>query len=57
LASAYYDPRYAEFVAENTGAAVVNMAHQGDARPGTETYLDLIDYNVKQLSAALGGNT
>ncbi len=55
LASAYYDPRYAQFVAENTGATVVNMAHQGGARPGTENYLDMVDYNVKQLSAALGG--
>lgn len=56
LASAYYDPRYAQFVAENTGATVVNMAHQGQARPGTENYLDMVDYNVKQLSAALGGS-
>lgn len=56
LASAYYDPRYAQFVAESTGATVVNMAHQGAARPGTENYLDMVDYNVKQLSAALGGS-
>ena len=55
LASAYYDPRYAQFVAENTGATIVNMAHQGNARPGTGNYLDMVDYNVKQLSAALGG--
>ena len=57
LAAAYYDPRYAEFVASNTGAAVVNMANQGAARPGTEQYLDMIDYNVTQLSAALRGAT
>lgn len=57
LAAAYYDPRYAQFVAENTGAAVVNMAHQGGARPGTTNYLDMVDYNVKQLAAALRGNT
>ena len=56
LASAYYDPRYAQFVAENTGATVVNMAHQGDSRPGTANYLDMVDYNVKQLAAALGGS-
>jgi zinc/manganese transport system substrate-binding protein len=55
LASAYYDPRYAQFVAKHTGARVVNMAHQANARPGTENYLDMIDYNVKQLSAALEG--
>ena len=57
LATVYYDPRYAEFVASNTGAAVVNMADKGAARPGTEQYLDMIDYNVTQLSAALGGTT
>ena len=57
LAVAYYDPRYAEFVASNTGAAVVHMADQVTARPGTEQYLDMIDYNVTQLSAALGGRT
>ena len=55
LASAYYDPRYARFVSENTGAAVVNMAHQAGARPGTENYLDMVDYNVQRLAAALGG--
>ena len=55
LASAYYNPRYADFVAEHTGATVVHMAHQGESRPGTENYLDMIDYNVTQLSAVLGG--
>lgn len=55
LASAYYDPRYAHFVAKHTGATVVNMAHQGEARSGTENYLDMVDHNVKQLSVALGG--
>lgn len=57
LAIAYYDPRYAEFVAGNTGATVVNMAHQVAAQPGTENYLDMVDYNVKRLSAALEGAT
>ena len=56
LASAYYDPRYAQFVAENTGATILNMAHQAGARPGTENYLDMVDYNVKQIAAALGGS-
>ncbi|MBI3757638.1 MAG: zinc ABC transporter substrate-binding protein [Deltaproteobacteria bacterium] len=55
LAAAYYDPRYAQFISENTGATVVNMAHQAGARPGTDDYLALIDYNVRQLAAALGG--
>lgn len=54
LATAYYDPRYAQFVSENTGATVVNMAHQAGARPGTEDYLAMANYNVQQLAAALG---
>jgi ABC-type Zn uptake system ZnuABC Zn-binding protein ZnuA len=53
LAAAYYDPRYADFVSQNTGAKVVNMAQQAGARPGTEEYLSMADYNVRQLAAAL----
>ncbi|HXH13266.1 MAG TPA: metal ABC transporter substrate-binding protein [Alphaproteobacteria bacterium] len=49
----YYDPRHAQFIAQNTGATVVNMAHQVGARAGTEDYLDMIDYNVRQLVGAL----
>jgi ABC-type Zn uptake system ZnuABC Zn-binding protein ZnuA len=55
LAVPYYDPRHAQFVSQNTGAQVVNMAHQVGARAGTEDYLDMIDYNVRQLVAALRG--
>lgn len=55
LATAFYDPRYAEFVAENTGAVVVPMANQAASRPGTEHYLAMVDYNVRQLSTALAG--
>jgi ABC-type Zn uptake system ZnuABC Zn-binding protein ZnuA len=54
LAAAYYDPRYAAFVSQNTGAKVVPMANQAGARPGTEDYLTMADYNVRQLTAALG---
>lgn len=53
LASAYYDPRHAQFLAQQTGARVVPMAHQVGARPATETYLGMVDYNVRQLVAAL----
>ena len=55
LASAYYNLRYARFVSENTGASVLPMANQVEARPGTEQYLGMVDYNVKQLAGALGG--
>jgi ABC-type Zn2+ transport system substrate-binding protein/surface adhesin len=54
LAAAYYDTRYADFVSQHTGAKVVPMAHQAGARPGTEEYLNMMDYNVRQLAAALG---
>ncbi len=56
IASADYDPRYAQFISENSGATVAPMAHQGNARPGTEHYLDMVDYNVRQLTAALGSS-
>ena len=53
LTTAYYDPRYARYVSEKTGAAVVPVAHQVGARPGTGDYLSMTDYNVRQLAAAL----
>jgi len=53
LANPYFDPRFAQFVAERTGARVVSMAHQAGARPGTDDYLSMVDYNVQQLAAAL----
>jgi ABC-type Zn uptake system ZnuABC Zn-binding protein ZnuA len=49
LASPYFDPRYARSVAERTGAHVAEMAHQVGAREGTEDYVALIDYNVRQV--------
>ncbi len=54
MAAAYYDPRHARFVAENTSATVVNMANQVGARAGTDDYISMMDYNVRQLAAALG---
>ena len=55
LTSVYYDPRHAQFLSENTGATVVAMAHQAGARAGTEDYLAMVDYTVRQLTSALGG--
>ena len=55
LASAYYDPRHAQFVAQNTGARVVPLANQVGAREGTSDYISMVDYNVRQLATALGG--
>jgi ABC-type Zn uptake system ZnuABC Zn-binding protein ZnuA len=55
LANPYYDPRHAQFLASNAGAKVVHVAHQVGARPGADTYANMVDYNVRQLVAALGG--
>jgi len=52
LASPYFDPRHARFVAEQTGARIAEMAHQVGARPGTGDYLKMVDYNVRQVVGA-----
>jgi ABC-type Zn uptake system ZnuABC Zn-binding protein ZnuA len=54
IASAYYDPRHARFLAEQTRARVAPLANLVGARPGTDDYLAAADYNVRQLVAALG---
>ncbi|MGH8508073.1 MAG: metal ABC transporter substrate-binding protein [Gammaproteobacteria bacterium] len=54
ITSAYFDPRHGQFLAEHTGARVLAFANQVGAWPGTDDYLAMIDYNVKQLAATLG---
>jgi zinc/manganese transport system substrate-binding protein len=53
LSTTYFDPRHAEWVAKRTGARVVLLAHQAGARSGADGYLGAIDYNVRQILAAL----
>ncbi len=53
LTSVYYDSRHARFISKNTGAALLSMAHQAGARKGTEGYLEMVDYNVRQVVGAL----
>lgn len=55
LSSPYYEIRYAQFVSKNTGAKIVPMAHQVGSRPGTDDYVKMIDYNIRQLVTAFGG--
>jgi len=55
LSSSYYDPKYVQEVSAKTGAKIVPVAEQTGAREGTETYLKMMDYNVKQIVAALQG--
>ncbi len=52
LSSPYFDIRHAHFVSRHTGAKIVPLAHQVGARPGTDTYIHMIDYNVRQLAGA-----
>jgi ABC-type Zn uptake system ZnuABC Zn-binding protein ZnuA len=54
LATPYFDPRHARWVAERTGARVARMAHQVDSREGTSNYLDMVEYNVRSVLAAVG---
>ncbi|MBZ0169944.1 Manganese ABC transporter substrate-binding lipoprotein precursor [Candidatus Methylomirabilis lanthanidiphila] len=56
LTVSYYDPRHARFISQQTGARIVNLAHQPGARDGTDDYLAMIDYNVRAIAAALGGS-
>ena len=53
LLGAYFDPRHARFLAKQTGAKVLNMAHQVGARPEADDYFRMIDYNIRQLQTAL----
>jgi len=55
LASPYYDPRHAAFVAAATGAKVVELAHQTGGRDGTDSYIAMIDHDVRATAAALAG--
>ena len=56
LTVSYYDPRHARFISQQTGARVVNLAHQVGARDGTDDYFAMIDYNVREMAAALEGS-
>jgi zinc/manganese transport system substrate-binding protein len=56
LASAYYDPKYARLVADETGAKVLAMANLVGAVPGTETYVEMVDHDVREVSGALAGH-
>jgi zinc/manganese transport system substrate-binding protein len=53
LLGAYFDPRHARFLAKQTGARILNMAHQVGARPEADDYFRMINYNIQQLQTAL----
>src|SRR5256886_1862358 len=49
----FHDRKIAERVADATGAKVVDFAQYPGARPGTETYINLIDALVSRVATAL----
>jgi ABC-type Zn uptake system ZnuABC Zn-binding protein ZnuA len=57
LSSPYFEIRSAQFVSKNTGAKVVPLAHQVGSRPDTDSYIRMIDYNVRELAKALGSKS
>jgi len=54
LVAPFFDRRHAEFLVEKTGAKIVTMAHQVQAVPEAETYLDSCRYNAKAVLSVLG---
>jgi ABC-type Zn uptake system ZnuABC Zn-binding protein ZnuA len=53
VSAPYYDPRHARFLADITGARIAPLAHITGSRPGADTYIAMLDYNVTQLVRAL----
>ena len=53
LSAPYFDKRHATFVSENTGAVVLPMCHQTQARPATETYFDMVRHNMETIIQGL----
>ncbi len=49
----YFNVRHARVVAGETGSAILEMAHQCGGRPGTDSYLALIEHNVAEVERAL----
>ncbi len=53
LAAPYYDVRHARFVADATGAKVVEVAHQVNGRAEADDYYNMIDHNIRGIVRAL----
>jgi ABC-type Zn uptake system ZnuABC Zn-binding protein ZnuA len=52
----YQSRRTAESVARQTGAVVLDLAQQPGARPGTKTYVEMMDYMVTSLVNAFANS-
>lgn len=51
-----HNPDFARVLANETGAQVVTLSQFNGVLPGTETYLKLLDYNVRTLVSVLNQN-
>ena len=53
LVDNFYDPALANNIAQETNAEVVSLPNQVQGEPGIETYFDLIDHLITQITGAL----
>ena len=53
IASPGFDPKSGEFVASRTGIRFLVLAHEVGALEEAGSYLEMLDYDVKQIAAAL----
>jgi len=49
-----YDPKFPEFLAENTGAKIAVIGTMGKAFPDTDTFIKMSEHNLKSILAAAG---
>lgn len=49
-----YDPKFPEFLAQNTGAKIAVIGTMAKSLPGTETFIRLSESNLKAVLAAAG---
>ncbi|MFN0056811.1 MAG: metal ABC transporter substrate-binding protein [Planctomycetota bacterium] len=57
MTAPYFDTKPAEFVARETGASIVRLAHQPGAVAGVDDYLAMCEYNVTALVRGWRGET
>ena len=49
-----YDPKFPEFLAQNTGAKIAVIGTMAKALPGTDTFIKMSEANLKSILAAAG---
>lgn len=49
-----YDPKFPEFLAANTGAKIAVIGTMAKALPGTDTFIEMSEHNLKAILAAAG---